>query len=232
MEIEICVERLETALVADNLGANRIELCSALDLGGLTPSAGMIQSCVDNCSLDIFVMIRPRGGGFVYDSREIEAMKNDIVLAESIGAQGVVFGCLTKGNDLDDYNNSLLLDIAKSKGLGVTFHRAIDFCQSPVDAIGNLINQGFDRILTSGQAKTAIEGIENIAHWKKNYGDKIQIMAGSGVNKTNAFQLKNTGIGALHFTARKKVSLNNDLKMGINYSADEEKILSILNEIK
>lgn len=232
MQIEVCVEKLETALAADKLGADRIELCSALDLGGLTPSHGLIESCVEQCSLDIFIMIRPKPGNFVYDDNETSIMKKDIEFAAKSGADGVVFGCLTGVNKLDINKNKELLDLAKSLKLGVTFHRAFDFIYNKETALNHLINMGFDRILTSGGEKTAMEGIKNIKRFVTISKNNIEIMAGSGVNPANAPQLANTGIDALHFTARKSMSGNNSLNMGKEFVPDVEKIKAIISNYK
>jgi len=232
MEVEICIENLETALVADRLGVQRVELCSALDLGGLTPSFGMIEACVESCSLDVFVMIRPRGGGFVYSAEELNIMEVDIKKAKETGANGVVFGCLTEDFKLNEYQNQKLLNIAKSLDLGVTFHRAFDRCQATDEGLDLLINWGFDRILTSGLEKTAIEGLEKIKSWQERSGNQIEIMAGSGVNASNAKVLMDTGVGALHFTARKKIIKEDVLGMGDEFVVDTTKIEDVLKIIK
>jgi len=232
LQIEVCVEKLETALAADKFGADRIELCSALDLGGLTPSHGLIESCIEQCSLDVYVMIRPKPGNFIYSDNEISIMKKDIEFTANSRADGVVFGCLTNVNELNIKQNKELLDLAKSLKLGVTFHRAFDFIYDKEMALNQLINMGFDRILTSGGKKTALEGINNIKHFVKSSKNKIEIMAGSGVNPANALQLANTGIDALHFTARKSISGENSLNMGNEFVPDIEKIKAIISNYK
>ena len=232
MDVEICIENLETALLADKLGAQRVELCSALDLGGLTPSLGMIEACVEACALDIFVMIRPRAGGFVYSASELDIMEIDIKKAKDVGAHGVVFGCLTDDFRLDEYQNKQLLGIAKSLDLGVTFHRAFDRCKSPDEGLERLIDWGFDRILTSGQEKTAIEGLEKIKDWKQRSGGQIEIIAGSGVNASNAKILMEAGADALHFTARKKIIKEDTLGMGDEFVVDVAKIENVMKIIK
>lgn len=228
MDIEVCVERIDTAIVADNFGATRIELCSALDLGGLTPSIGIVESCVEKCSLDVFVMIRPRGGGFVYSPDELIIMEKNIEAFAKAGANGVVFGCLTEDFELNEYQNKKLLEYSKSLGLGVTFHRAFDFCKYSTKSLEILIDQGFDRILTSGKAKTAIEGKDNIENWIDISKGRIQIMAGSGINEFNAKIFANIGVDAIHFTARKKLIKEDFFNMGDEYEADTEKLKRIL----
>jgi copper homeostasis protein len=228
MDFEVCVERVDTAIVADNYGATRIELCSALDLGGLTPSIGIVESCVEKCSLDVFVMIRPRGGGFVYSSDELVIMMKNIEAIAKAGSNGVVFGCLTENFELNDYQNNKLLEYSKSLGLGVTFHRAFDFCKNATKSLELLINQGFDRILTSGKAITAIEGKDNIKNWVDISKGRIQIMAGSGINGSNAKIFEDIGVDALHFTARKKRIKEDLFNMGEEYFVDKDKLTKII----
>lgn len=231
VEIEICLEEVDIAILADQSGAKRIELCSALDLGGLTPSFGLIQTCVAHCDLDVFVMIRPRGGDFVYSPEELTVMEQDLVAAKNAGAHGVVFGCLTEKNELDLAANRTLIKKAKELGLGTTFHRAFDFCSQPEKSLLNLIDIGFDRLLTSGQKPRAIDGIDLIKKLVVLAEDRIQVMAGSGVNPENASILSASGIQAIHFTARKPVNLEDPLNMGLKYIPDPEKIKQIIHAI-
>lgn len=228
MEIEVCVEKIETAFAANKFGANRIELCSALDLGGLTPSIGIIEECSEKCSLDVYTMIRPRGGRFNYTPAELNIMLKDIRAAKSVGADGVVFGCLNDDLTLNKYQNQLLIETAKSLDLGVTFHRAFDFIINPEESLDFLIDIGVDRILTSGQKPTAIEGIEKIKHFVNKSNSQIQIMAGSGVNFSNIKALIQTGINAIHFTTRKEIRQDDSLNMGKEYEPDTKKITTIV----
>jgi copper homeostasis protein len=232
MEIEVCVERLATAIAADQLGADRIELCSALEVGGLTPSYGIIQSCVENCRLEVYVMIRPHGGNFVYDEIALNVMLKDIEAVKAAGAHGVVFGCLTNENEIDYTANRILMDRAKSLDLGTTFHRAFDFCTDVKKSLDRLIEMGFDRLLTSGQKEKAIEGVDLIEQMVKQAKGQIQIMAGSGINTNNASIIASRGIPALHFTARKQLDEVIDLNMGSNYIEDKNKITQIVHLVK
>ncbi len=228
MDIEVCVEKTETALIANRYGATRIELCSSLDLGGLTPSVGLIKSCIEKYDLQVFVMIRPKPGGFVYDYHDIDIMKKDIKAAAHSGATGVVFGCLTADFNIDIGQNKELLELAKSFGLGVTFHRAFDFTKNVPLAFEQIIDLGFDRILTSGGEKTAIEGFEQINQLIRKNKNRIEIMAGSGINSHNCRRFTDIGIDAIHFTARKTIMDKNSLNMGKEYIPDEEKIKKII----
>ncbi len=231
LEIEICIEQIHTARIAGEYDVQRVELCSALDMGGLTPSFGLIEACsmVDN--IQVFAMIRPRAGNFVYDKQEVNIMARDIRAAKNAGADGVVFGCLLPDNQLDLKSTQYLFDIARSLDLGTTFHRAFDFVPSPQVTLNQLIDIGMDRILTSGTKARAIEGEEVIKKLVKLSEGRIDIMAGSGVNAQNAAQLVDTGVQAIHFTARKPLSLEDPLKMGLKYIPDPDKIKNILHAI-
>ena len=231
MNFEICTDSVEGALAADKYGAKRIELCSALSVGGLTPSFGLIQQCVEKSKVQVHSMIRHKEGGFIYNANDIELMKLDISMAKKAGAYGVVFGMLDDNNKISDQNKDLVL-LAKSLGLETTFHRAFDFIIDYNTAIEKIISFGFDRLLTSGLQITALEGLDVIAELQSNYGDKIQIMAGSGISKTNAFTIASSGINNMHFTARKKINSEDKLSMGELMIVDEEKIESIINQFE
>jgi copper homeostasis protein len=227
MKIEFCIDSVNGAIAAKKHGANRVELCSALNVGGLTPSFGLIKQCAAQ-GVEVHVMIRHNEGGFTYSKADILIMLEDIKMAKKARASGVVFGCLTPQNELDFESNIDLIEAAKSLDLEVTFHRAFDFVENPAEALTSLINFGVDRILTSGQHDKAIKGIENIKTLVKQANGQIEIMAGSGVNNSNAVELAVTGIDALHFTIHKSSSENEALGMGTRTVIDEEKISSIL----
>ncbi len=229
MIFEVCSDSVECAIAAEKFGAKRIELCAALSIGGLTPSFGLIQECVVKSSVEVHVIIRPREGDFNYTSQEIEVMKLDIKAAKKAGATGVVFGILNENNEISNYNKDLL-KLSKDLGLEVTFHRAFDFVLDYHIAIQKIIDIGFDRLLTSGLQATAIEGISVIADLQIAYGDKIQIMAGSGINASNALQFAKIGIQNLHFTARKSKASKNSFSMGEKFLVDEDKISSIIGQ--
>ncbi len=228
MTLEVCVDSYETALLAAQYQAKRIELCSALSVGGLTPSLALVQQCISIKSIETHVMIRPREGDFYYNNNEIESMSKEIEFMAKIGVHGLVFGCLDMNNNIDVHHNELLIKIAKSKGLETTFHRAFDFVKNPLESLESLISMGFDRLLTSGQKKTAIDGKELIKSLVFQSKGRIQIMAGSGINKENALSLASLGIDALHFTSHKKQG-EDSLGMGYKSIPNEEKIKSISN---
>lgn len=230
MKIEFCIDSVDGAIAAKKYGANRVELCAALNVGGLTPSFGSIRQCAAQ-GVEVHVMIRHVAGGFNYTKEDILIMLHDIKMVKDAGGSGVVFGCLTPQNELDFEANIDLIEAAKNLDLEVTFHRAFDFVKNPNEALTSLINFGVDRILTSGQHDKAINGIENIKQLVKQTNGEIEIMVGSGVNKENALELSKTGIDALHFTIHKSINKTETLGMGSRTVIDEEKIKGILKEL-
>jgi len=230
MKTEVCIESFEEAIAADQYGINRVELCSALDLGGLTPSSGLIEKCAAEIKSETHVMIRPRPGNFNYSPDEIEIMALDIARAGGLGAKGVVFGCLNSDLSLDEAANAYLTSIASQFNLEVTFHRAIDFCTDYLSSLSKLCALGFHRVLTSGQAPNVDAGRANIESISTIDELNIEVMAGSGVNQNNVSSLLEMDIDAIHFSIR-KVAEQSD-QMGKTYAVDHDKIKAILNEIK
>lgn len=229
MKFEICTDSVEGAIAAEKYGAHRIELCAALSAGGLTPNIGLIQKCVEHSNVEVNVIIRHKEGGFDYNQKDVEIMKIDIESAQKVGAKGVVFGILNSDNTISELNRELVV-FSKSLGLEVTFHRAFDFVSDYKLAIKELIEMGFDRLLTSGLQPTAAEGISVIDYLQKNHGHEIEIMPGSGVSVKNALEIAKTGIQNLHFTARKSSGKEIELSMGEVMVVDEEKIKNIINQ--
>jgi len=227
MKIEFCIDSVDGAIAAMKYGADRVELCSSLSVGGLTPSFGLIKQCAQQ-GVEVHVMIRHIVGGFNYSKEDVLIMLHDIKMVKDAGGSGVVFGCLTPQNELDFESNIDLIEAARNLELEVTFHRAFDFVKNPQEALTSLINFGVDRILTSGQHNKAINGIENIKALVKQANDEIEIMAGSGVNSSNAVELSETGVDALHFTIHQSNSENEALGMGARTVIDEEKVKEIL----
>ncbi|MFK8038355.1 MAG: copper homeostasis protein CutC [Crocinitomicaceae bacterium] len=229
MIFEICADNLETAMVGSTLGCNRVELCSALTIGGLTPSFGLIKACAEATDLEIHAMIRHQEGNFVLNDTDLEIMKSDIVMAKNAGAVGVVFGCLTVYNEVDIEKLKVLVDLAKSIKLVVTFHRAFDFVSDPLKSINELIDLSIDRVLTSGQKSSAENGVDLIRELVEFSNNRIEVMAGSGVNVNNALLLAEAGVDSLHFTAYINSESNLSLGMGSKNMPDIDKIKSILN---
>jgi copper homeostasis protein len=231
MNFEICTDSVEGALAAEKFGAKRIELCSALSVGGLTPSAGLIKACVQNSSVEIHTMIRHKEGNFQYTKNDVQIMKNDINQVKNEGVKGVVFGILTPDNKVSTLNKELVI-LAKSLNLEVTFHRAFDMVSNYELAIEQLIEMQFDRLLTSGLHKTAEEGLKVITKLQAVYGNHIQIIAGSGINPLNALKIASSGINNLHFTARKSIQQKSVVGMGATTIIDENKIKNIISLFK
>ena len=228
MTIEFCVDSNLGAIAAKSYGVKRIELCSALSVGGLSPSIGLVKKCAELKEVETHVMIRPIEGEFVYDSNIIEAMRQEIIYTKNAGAKGVVFGCLNKENQVNIEQNKFLVEKAKALGLETTFHRAFDHVKDPAIALKKLVSLGFDRVLTSGTKKNAQEGAEIISRLVDQAKGQIQIMAGCGVNKNNVMQIAQTGVDAIHFTIHKKQSQKNE--MGVKNTIDEKKIENILKQ--
>ena len=195
---EACVETLEEAVLAENLNASRIELCSDLASDGLTPSLELIQKTCLELKIPVMVMIRPRAGNFVYSDEEILKMKSEIDLAKKTGAFGVVFGLLTSENKIDKKNTKILTEYAQP--LPVTFHKAIDELENPVEGVWVLKEIiGIKRILTSGGKPTALEGQETIRKMIDVAGEQITILVAGKVLNSNVEEIqKLTGAKELH----------------------------------
>ena len=195
---EVCVDSVESALAAQDGGAQRVELCSDLLEGGLTPSFGAIQVARASLRIPIMAMIRPRGGDFLYSDREFRAMLHDVAMAKDAGVAGVVFGLLEPDGTVDEGRTRELVELARP--LAVTFHRAFDMVRDPFEAIETLVGIGVDRILTSGQEASAIEGLERIAGLVERAGDRVVVMPGGGIHARNVARVAAVpGIREIHF---------------------------------
>ena len=195
---EACVETFEEAKLAEERGANRIELCSDLANDGLTPSLELMRKTISELNIPIMTMVRPRAGNFVHTKEEIAQMKTDIDVAKQAGAAGIVFGLLTSDNKIDIENTRILAEYAKP--LPVTFHKAIDELENPVEGVKELLKvDNIKRILTSGGKPTALEGQEIIRQMIKVAGDKITILVAGKVLDSNVSEIqKITGTEELH----------------------------------
>ena len=181
--IEVCLDSADSALAAQEGGAQRVELCDALIEGGTTPSAGMIAATRRAVEIGVMVMIRPRGGDFVYSPTEVEAMEHDIGVARDLGADGVVFGVLRPEGTVDAVLTRRLRDAAE--GMQVTFHRAFDMTSDPTAALETLIDCGVDRVLTSGQEPSVLEGLDLLVELVERADDRITVMPGCGITLRN-----------------------------------------------
>ena len=186
---EACVESFEKALEAQNNGADRIELCENLAVGGTTPSYGTVKICLEKLNIPIFPMIRARGGNFVYSKDEIEIMKEDIKVFKDLGVKGLVLGCLTSDNKIDLELTKTLVNLAYP--MEITFHKAIDEISNPLDYIEDLVNIGIKRILTSGGKATALEGKDLINDMIKKSNGRLKIVVAGKVTKENLNGLSN-----------------------------------------
>ena len=198
MLVEVCVTALNSIKNAAAAGANRVELCSALGVGGVTPSAGLILEAVKLNLLPIHCLIRPREGHFTYTSEEVTVVEQDILTAKELGCKGVVIGALTPEFHLDV--KRLKRWKALAGDMYVTFHRAFDVVQEPLQALEQLIDLGFDCVLTSGQEEKAIQGFSALEEWNNKLGERIVIMPGSGISEKNCVQFKEAGFKALHLS--------------------------------
>lgn len=200
MKIEIVVYNIESALRAQEGGADRIELCDTPGEGGTTPSYGTIQLVRENVNIDVFVMIRPRGGDFLYSNYEFHSMKRDILQCQKLSTDGVVLGILNGDGTIDKKRCHELIKLARP--LKVTCHRAFDMTRDPFEALEDCIEVGFDRILTSGQQPQALKGVGLIRELIKKANGRISIMPGSGVNENTVTEIvSKTGVGEIHFSA-------------------------------
>jgi copper homeostasis protein len=200
MIIEIVVYNIESALRAQEGGADRIELCDNPADGGTTPSYGVIEAVRQNVSIDLFVMIRPRGGDFYYSNYDFHCMKRDIMQCQKISVDGLVFGILNPDGTIDKKRCKELID--KARPLKVTCHRAFDMTRDPFEALEDCIEVGFDRILTAGQQAQAIKGTDLISELIRKADGRISIMPGSGVNEETVSEIvAKTKAKEVHFSA-------------------------------
>ena len=201
MKLEVCCADLQSVRAAVEGGAHRVELCQALEVDGLTPSEAMIESAI-NMGIPVQVLIRPREGNFVYDKDEVQGMLKDIRLARRLGANGVVIGALKSDGSIDEETVRRL--VYEAEDLSITFHRAFDVCAKPLEALEQIISLGCHRLLTSGQAPTAEQGIPMLKKLVEQAAGRIIIMPGSGVNLQNTHRiLSETGAHEIHGSLRK-----------------------------
>jgi len=223
MIFEVCANSYESAINAEKGGAHRIELCENLSVGGLTPNFDLAKKVISELNIPVFILIRPRKGDFNYSHEEFEQIKKDIILFKKIGCKGIVSGILTKDKKLDINKTKELIKL--SRPLEFTFHRAFDEVLNPINVLHQLIKLRADRILTSGQKKTAIDGIELIKKLINISNNTIKIMPGSGINSTNILEINKLNINEIHGSFSK--SSKNNKK-----SSDFNEISSCIKLIK
>lgn len=201
---EICAVNIQSAMAAEAAGAHRIELCSALDAGGITPSPGLIRAAVQALSIPVNVLIRPREGDFCYTDAELQIMLDDIRFCRGAGAHGVVVGALDRDGQLDLPKLEAMRDAAE--GLEIVHHRAFDFCADAAVALEQLIDLGYQRVLSSGQANSAFEGRFLLQKLVTQAAGRISIMPGAGIDASNIHAIATTsGAREFHFTGKIKI---------------------------
>jgi copper homeostasis protein len=198
LTFEVCVDSIESAMAAQDGGADRVELCSDLLEGGLTPSYGTLRVARESLRIKIMAMVRPRGGDFCYADPEFHAMQHDIEAAKKAGANGIVIGLLNPDGTVDVERTRKLIEVARP--LPVTFHRAFDMTRDAFSALETLIDLGVDRVLTSGQEATVVEGLELITELVQRAAGRIIVMPGGGITDRNVGKVvAATGAKEVHF---------------------------------
>ena len=236
MLLEVCVDSIESALAAERGGAHRIELCSSLMEGGVTPSAGLISSIRRKLSIDVHVMIRPRGGDFSYSAEEFETMEQDVLTAKQLGANAVVFGILTNDGDVDVSRTRHLVQTARP--LNTTFHRAFDMSRDLSKSLADVIEAGADRVLTSGGEQSVEDGIPRIAKLVQAAGQRVAVMVGSGITESNVHRIiRETGVREIHASLRASVPSpmryrNDKISMGSVKGREYDRLIVIEDSVR
>jgi copper homeostasis protein len=204
MKIEICVDSVTGAIAAEHGGADRVELCDNLMEGGTTPSLGCIRLARKHLGIGLQVLIRPRGGDFLYDDYEMQVMREDIHLCKESKVDGVVIGCLTAEGEIDQARTRDLIELARP--MNVTFHRAFDMCRDAKKGLEQLVALGVDRVLTSGQEASCLEGMELITALQRQADGRIIVMPGGGITPRSVSRIvAATGVNEVHLSARVSV---------------------------
>jgi len=214
MLVEICTNSYQSFINAQQSGVDRIELCTELAIGGITPSYGLLKKVMEQNKLFVNVLIRPRSGDFTYSDSEFEIMKLNIRLCKKLGCTGIVSGVLHNDFTIDITRTKELIELAKP--MSFTFHRAFDWTPNPLDSLEQLLNIGLQRILTSGQETSAEKGIELLKILQKKAKNNLIILPGGGINQNNILLFKKAGFKEVHFSAtslektieKPKISMN------------------------
>lgn len=217
--VEICCGSYYDVKQAAAGGAKRVELNSALHMGGLTPTLSTLLLAKESVDIQVVAMVRPRGAGFCYSEEEFLVMEKECEMLVSHGADGIAFGCLNRDASLNREYNGRLLEIIKKYGKEAVFHRAFDCSRDPYRTMEELIAMGVDRVLTSGLKPKAMEGIQLLSDLQTKYGDRIQLLAGSGINETNARTLmERTGLSQVHSSCKDWKKDPTTVVNGVSYS--------------
>lgn len=207
MLIEICCPSIEAATAAQNSGADRIELCAELDIGGITPAHEDIMFAAGEIKIPVNVLIRPRGGSFVFSEKEHRRIMEDIEFCAKNGVNGVVIGALTADRKIDKARSREMINLAHNAGLSVTYHRAIDCTKDIFKALADIMELGADRVLTSGGCESAFEGISTLSEMVQLAADRIIILAGAGITADNAQQIvEHTRVTEIHGSRKEIIS--------------------------
>lgn len=199
MIAEVCTPSLMSAVNAGRSGAHRIELCSELVLGGITPSYALIRNVVEQLDIPVYVLIRPRSGGFTYSEEELKVMRDDVLMCARLGCAGVVSGVLREDHKVDMNATARLIEAAGE--MDFTFHRAFDWVPDLEEGLENLIRIGCPRVLSSGSQPTAEEGLDVLIDLDRKYCDDIVVMPGGGLNEANIWKFRSAGFAEVHFSA-------------------------------
>jgi copper homeostasis protein len=232
MKLEICANSYQSAINAQKAGADSIELCSELSIGGITPSYGLLKKVSENITIPVHILIRPRSGNFCYTEDEFLLMKENIKICVELGFNAIVSGVLNPDNTIDIERTKEL--IALSKPLSFTFHRAFDYIENSKKAFEILIGLGVDSILTSGKQDRAEKGIELLKELQLLAKNSILIIPGSGINATNARLFKEAGFYQIHSSASRIIATEKSILFGntVQTISDIAKIKEILKVIK
>ena len=207
IKIESCCTSIGAALEAQKYGASRIELCSQIFLGGLTPSIGLIESCKKELKIPIRVLLRPRGGDFNYSDEEVKVIVNDVIKIKDLGLEGIVIGLVDEKGIIPFRKLEKILNAVDGK-MNLTFHKAFDYLKKPFQDLNRLIDFNFNAILTSGRGNTAIQGINFINKLREVAQGHISIMPGGGINSENFKYFKDQNFEWVHLSAKKQLNLN------------------------
>jgi copper homeostasis protein len=239
MIFELCAETIEACLMARDGGAHRIELCSGLSEGGITPSHGLIADAVERSGLPVHVLVRPRGGSFVYSPSEVEVMRRDIVHIKQLGAAGVVLGVLQCDGCVDVEKTTALVQLARP--MKVTFHRAFDATPSLRQALEDVIATGADRVLTSGGEPNVVAGSGALAELVRLAGERIQIAVGGGLRLQNAASVaRATQAKHFHGSLRRRLkqpassgeTASDSMPVGFRYVVDADDVRALIQRLE
>jgi copper homeostasis protein len=234
--LEICADSVESALAAQSGGAHRIELCSNLLEGGVTPSAGLISTVRHKLDIDLYVMIRPRGGDFCYTAVEFGTMEKDVLMAKQLGANGVVLGILQENGDIDIARTRCLVEMARP--LTTTFHRAFDMSRELSKSLEDVVKTGADRVLTSGGEQKVEDGLLTITELVQAADQRISVMVGGGITQSNVHRIiEATGVREIHASVRVHVPSpmryrNEKISMGLAKGREYQRVMVLQEEVQ